>query len=138
MSPISLTFSWTLSPESEKEAKTLKAIIHTFNILSSPQKTTGSEAPPYFRTMPALWKVVFNNEGDSKNLIVDKNEFPAMVCKSVQVQYGDGENLITFRDGFPNVISLQVEMEEFFAPDSMESRFGNDAWEQLKTYQTQR
>jgi hypothetical protein len=101
--PRSMTFSWTLIPNSKEEAELMLSIIRRFKSYSSPNPSVSGA----FLTAPLFCNVKIKN----KNLD-DTIHLTNMVIDSVTTNYAGGGFMEMFSDGIPKVIVLTVNMIE--------------------------
>ena len=102
--PRSFTLAYTLVPQSQKEAQTIKDIILWFKQYSSP--TFVSNSP----LMGAPF--VFNISFAGNQYITDMFKMDKCVLTGISVDYASDGSFMLFKDGFPKQIGLALNFTE--------------------------
>jgi hypothetical protein len=101
--PRSVSFSWTLVPQSKKEAEVIWTIIRRFKAYSSPHPSSSYG----FLTAPYFCSIKLINEKMDEAL-----KFNDMIIDSVSVNYSEAGNMELFHDGTPKSMVLSVSFIE--------------------------
>ena len=102
--PRSFTLAYTLVPQSQKEAQTIKDIILWFKQYSSP--TFISNSP----LMGAPF--VFNISFAGNQYITDMFKMDKCVLTGISVDYASDGSFMLYKDGFPKQIGLALNFAE--------------------------
>ena len=102
--PRSFTMAYTLVPQSQKEAQTIKDIILWFKQYSSP--TFVSNTP----IMGAPF--IFNISFAGNQYITDMFKMDKCVLTGISVDYASDGSFMLFKDGFPKQIGLALNFTE--------------------------
>ena len=102
--PRSFTMAYTLVPQSQKEAQTIKDIILWFKQYSSP--TFVSNSP----LMGAPF--VFNISFAGNQYISDMFKMDKCVLTGISVDYASDGSFMLYKDGFPKQIGLTLNFAE--------------------------
>jgi hypothetical protein len=103
-------FSWTFSPTSENETKTIKKIINTFREYTKPSYKDLSQFQFLY---PHELNVKFYTKKDDGS-IVENEYLPCLkpcICKSINTNFATA-GWHSFKDGAPTSITLQMQFEE--------------------------
>jgi hypothetical protein len=121
--PREMSFSWTLMPNSEKDAKSIFAIVRRFKAYSSGIPTTTRA----FLLAPLFCKVTIENPVLSESLKIDN-----MVIKNVSINYSEGSFMEMFHDGTPKAIVLSLSLME--RTPKLGSDWLSDKYDEKKYY----
>ena len=102
--PRSFTLAYTLVPQSQKEAQTIKDIILWFKQYSSPTFVANSPL------MGAPF--VFNISFAGNQYITDMFKMDKCVLTGISVDYASDGSFMLFKDGFPKQIGLALNFTE--------------------------
>ena len=102
--PRSFTMAYTLVPQSQKEAQTIKDIILWFKQYSSPTFVPNSPL------MGAPF--VFNISFAGNQYITDMFKMDKCVLTGISVDYASDGSFMLFKDGFPKQIGLALNFAE--------------------------
>jgi hypothetical protein len=103
----SFVFEFRFQPRSKQEAQTIKEIIQTFKIFSSPSIQPGSRGR-YFM-VPGQFDITFKF-GNATNEYISK--ISTCVLNSVDINYSGAGQWATFEDGAPVEIQMQLVFTE--------------------------
>lgn len=102
--PRSFTLAYTLVPQSQKEAQTIKDIILWFKQYSSPTYVSGSPL------MGAPF--IFNISFAGNQYITDMFKMDKCVLTGISVDYASDGSFMLYKDGFPKQIGLALNFAE--------------------------
>lgn len=102
--PRSFTMAYTLVPQSQKEAQTIKDIILWFKQYSSPTRISGSPL------MGAPF--IFNISFAGNQYISDMFKMDKCVLTGISVDYASDGSFMLYKDGFPKQIGLALNFAE--------------------------
>jgi len=129
-SALTFTLSWTLAPESEKEAREIKDICNLFKYYSMSQASESLERT-VFTVQPPLWEMeILADQGVSdgflyENLFFKDNILRDLVINNVSVKYGENDFYTQIDNtGFPNQITLNVSFAQRKNNNSAAKLFG--------------
>ena len=102
--PRTFTMAYTLVPQSQKEAQTIKDIILWFKQYSSPTfvENTPLMGAPF----------VFNISFAGNQYITDMFKMDKCVLTGISVDYASDGSFMLFKDGFPKQIGLALNFAE--------------------------
>ena len=102
--PRSFTMAYTLVPQSQKEAQTIKDIILWFKQYSS---------PTFISNSPLMGApVVFNISFAGNQYITDMFKMDKCVLTGISVDYASDGSFMLYKDGFPKQIGLALNFAE--------------------------
>ena len=102
--PRSFTLAYTLVPQSQKEAQTIKDIILWFKQYSS---------PTFVPNMPLMGApFIFNISFAGNQYITDMFKMDKCVLTGISVDYASDGSFMLFKDGFPKQIGLALNFAE--------------------------
>lgn len=102
--PRSFTLAYTLVPQSQKEAQTIKDIILWFKQYSS---------PTYVPNSPLMGApFIFNISFAGNQYITDMFKMDKCVLTGISVDYASDGSFMLFKDGFPKQIGLALNFAE--------------------------
>lgn len=102
--PRSFTLAYTLVPQSQKEAQTIKDIILWFKQYSS---------PTYVPNTPLMGApFVFNISFAGNQYITDMFKMDKCVLTGISVDYASDGSFMLYKDGFPKQIGLALNFAE--------------------------
>lgn len=99
------SFTYTMAPRSEQEARNIEAIIRQFKYHAHPSLSSGDFCYRY----PSEFDIVHYHNG-SENLHLPKHA--TSVLESVDVNYAPNDNYAFFPNGMPSVIQLSLRFTE--------------------------
>lgn len=102
--PRSFTMAYTLIPQSQKEAQTIKDIILWFKQYSSPTRVSGSPL------MGAPF--IFNISFAGNQYLTDMFKMDKCVLTGISVDYASDGSFMLYKDGFPKQIGLALNFAE--------------------------
>lgn len=102
--PRSFTMAYTLIPQSQKEAQTIKDIILWFKQYSSPNRVSGSPL------MGAPF--IFNISFAGNQYLTDMFKMDKCVLTGISVDYASDGSFMLYKDGFPKQIGLALNFAE--------------------------
>ena len=132
--PLTLAFSWVMTPRNQTEAIMIKDILNAFKFLSTMGNTTdrnNSTQSIFLQKNPAVWRIDFPNGDAMEDMIVKDNSYNLMVCTGFKADYGDGAFWTPFKDGFPNSIKLDLSFTQMFPFQSREEQFGEGSFDSI-------
>ena len=102
--PRSFTFSYSMIPRNQEEAKIITTIIYIFKKLSSGNSAGGG----FFIQSPARCKITFSNP--YLDALISAG---VVVITGVKLDYNSGNTVGIYQDGFFKKVTLDIECKEF-------------------------
>ena len=99
----SISLSWTLIPNNQKETKNLHEIVRKIKMYASPQTLAGK----LLLRSPHFFKLDFNNDIINKAM-----QFTEVVVTGIDIQYSPGGSMELFHDRAPKSIELTINFTE--------------------------